>query len=60
LVRFKAKTKSPGLGELIMVQPPAWNPVSWHGMTILLLGAIIGMVLWTPALPWLFKSLGFD
>jgi len=47
-------------GELIMVQPPASNPVSWHGTTILLLGMIVGVILWTPALPWLFKSLGFD
>jgi hypothetical protein len=43
-----------------MVQPPASNPVSWHGTTILLLGMIVGVILWTPALPWLFKSLGFD
>jgi hypothetical protein len=28
-------------------------------MAILLLGAIIGLILWTPALPWLFRSLGF-
>jgi hypothetical protein len=34
--------------------------VSWRGMTILLLGMIVGVILWTPALPWLFKSLGFD
>ncbi len=43
-----------------MVQPPASNPVSWHGMTILLLGMVVGVILWTPALPWLLKSLGFD
>jgi hypothetical protein len=35
-------------------QPPASN--AWHPMTILLLG----LILWTPVLPWLFKSLGFD
>ena len=27
---------------------------------IFLLGAILGLVLWTPVLPWLFKSLGLN
>ena len=29
-------------------------------MTVLLLGVILGLLLWTPAVPWLFKSLRFD
>jgi hypothetical protein len=33
--------------------------MNWHGpMTALLLGAILGLALWTPTLPWLLKSLG--
>jgi hypothetical protein len=41
-------------------QPPALDAVSWHPTLILLLGAIVGFILWTPLLPWLFKSLGLD
>jgi hypothetical protein len=29
-------------------------------MAVLLLGAIVGLILWTPALPWLFKWAGFN
>jgi hypothetical protein len=33
--------------------------MNWHDpKTALLLGAILGLALWTPALPWLLKSLG--
>ena len=42
--------------ELVMVQPPAWNPVSWHGMTILLLGAIVGVVLLYSAVRIFFSA----
>jgi len=41
-------------------QPPALDTVSWHPTLILLVGAIVGFILWTPLLPWLFKSLGLD
>ena len=34
--------------------------MTWRPMAVLLVGAIIGLILWTPALPWLLKSLGFD
>ncbi len=34
--------------------------VRLHAVTVLLLGAIVGLILWTPALPWLFKSLGLQ
>jgi hypothetical protein len=33
--------------------------MDWHGpKTALLVGMVLGLALWTPALPWLFKSLG--
>jgi hypothetical protein len=33
--------------------------MNWRGSkTALLFGMILGLALWTPALPWLFKSLG--
>ena len=41
-------------------QPPALDTVSWHPTLILLVGAIVGFILWTPLPPWLFKSLGLD
>jgi hypothetical protein len=33
--------------------------MTWRPMAVLLVGAIIGLILWTPALPWLLNSLGF-
>jgi hypothetical protein len=33
--------------------------MNWHSaQTVFLLGVILGLALWTPALPWLLKSLG--
>ena len=34
--------------------------IFWPGpITTLLIGAILGLTLWTPLLPWFLKSLGF-
>ena len=34
--------------------------VSWPGpITTLLFGVILGLMLWTPALPWFLRSVGF-
>jgi hypothetical protein len=41
-------------------QPLVSDAASWHPTLILLLGAIVGFILWTPLLPWLFESLGLD
>jgi hypothetical protein len=39
-------------------QPLALDAMTWRPIIILLLGAIVGLILWTPVLPWLFRSLG--
>ena len=39
-------------------QPLVSDAASWHPTLILLLGAIVGFILWIPLLPWLFESLG--
>lgn len=41
-------------------QPPAANAATRHAIAVLLLGAIVGLILWTPVLPWLFKWAGFN
>ena len=41
-------------------QPPAANAATRHAIAVLLLGALVGLILWTPVLPWLFKWAGFN
>jgi hypothetical protein len=34
--------------------------VEWRAITVFLAGALLGLILWTPALRWALKSLGFN